>query len=119
MTIALTNVNLIVADMPRALAFYQELLGLSPDERQSAPPTFVVLRAGTSTLSIQDAAAAGETPGAGPGIELGFEVEDLDGLAQHLAAGGYLDAPIQTMGWGRALSISDPEGHRLNLFTRR
>jgi catechol 2,3-dioxygenase-like lactoylglutathione lyase family enzyme len=120
MAATLSNVNLIVSDLDRALAFYVELLGLRVDADRSSPPGFVLLRAGACTLTIQAAASAAGPAGAGPGMALGFEVLDLNDVAARLTAAGYADAPVQTVvGWGRALQARDPDGHRLNLFTTR
>ena len=116
MNLVLENVNLIVTDVARARDFYVGVLGLQPDERRSAPPDFLFLRR-PRWADVARAAAAGETAGAGPGMEIGFEADDLDAVAARLAAVGCGGATVETMGWGRALSVRDPDGHRLNLFT--
>ena len=116
MSLSLKNVNLIVADVARSRTFYVDVLGLAVDDRRSAPPDFLFLDAGGCGLSLQGAAAANETAGAGPGMEIGFEVGDVAAVADRLRAAGYADVVVQTMGWGSAVSVRDPDGHRLNLF---
>jgi catechol 2,3-dioxygenase-like lactoylglutathione lyase family enzyme len=115
MSIQLASVNLITNDPASLLRFYTEILGLALDDGDSAAPTFYLLRAGSGTVTIQDAAAAGETPGAAPGVELGFAVSELDDLKQRLEASGY-PHQAQTIGWGSAVSLRDPDGNRLNVF---
>jgi hypothetical protein len=82
------------------------------DERRSHDPGFVFLHAGDGAISLQDAKLAHETAGAGAGMEIGFEIDE-EAFERISTA---LKLEPQTMGWGRAMSLRDPAGHRVNVF---
>lgn len=112
----LRNVTLVVQDPERSRAFYGSVLDL-PDARE-AGPGFVMLQAGEVTLILQPAAASSAAPQPG-GVELGFEVADVDAVRAALLAAGGTVGGLQRMGWGEALDARDPDGHALTLYCRR
>ncbi len=135
MTAVLSNINLFVRDIAvsrrfylfvRDIAvsrrFYVEVIGLTEDERMSAPPSFVGLLAGDNvTISLQDASAPGFAPSSGgsESVEIGFAVDDVEAVRARLVAWGAGDvSAVQQMGWGEAVDARDPDNHRLTIFRR-
>jgi catechol 2,3-dioxygenase-like lactoylglutathione lyase family enzyme len=116
--VALANVNLIVRDIAASERFYREGLGLVRDQERSAPPSFLLLQAGDCTLTLQSAQALGQDVRSGSAIELGFEVADLDTVKQRLVDLAVIPSAQQTMGWGSAFEVNDPDGNRLNIYVR-
>ncbi|HEY8516084.1 MAG TPA: VOC family protein [Candidatus Binatia bacterium] len=118
----LDYVVLIVADLERALAFYQGTLGL---ELQHRAERYAQLRAGTTRLSLYAREAMAETLGTpleppsrtAPAFELGFKVEDCDAAFAELAAAGVeAVTPPTTRPWGqRTAYVRDPDGNLIEL----
>jgi catechol 2,3-dioxygenase-like lactoylglutathione lyase family enzyme len=119
---------LYVDDMPRARAFYEGVMGLSPmveDARLVAyplgPGSVLLLFQRGSTL--QPVSLPGGTipphDGAGP-LHIAFAIarETLDAWAERLGAHG---VPIESrVAWpkgGISLYVRDPDGHALELAT--
>lgn len=110
--IKLGSVNLMVQDIAASERFYVQMLGLTADEGRSNRPTFVILNAANCMITLQDAAAMGQTVQVGNALELGFDVGDVAAMRQKL---GEL-AVVQQMGWGDAIETTDPDGNKLNLY---
>jgi catechol 2,3-dioxygenase-like lactoylglutathione lyase family enzyme len=115
-------------DMPRAQAFYEDVLGLKPiftDARLRAygvvsGSVLLIFRRGsaTQTVSIPGGTIPGHD-GAGP-LHVAFAIgkDELDGWEKHLAARGV--AIEGTTTWsrgGRSIYFRDPDGHLLELAT--
>lgn len=98
---------------------HAEGLGLVEDTQRSHPPSFVLFRAGGSTLTLQDASAPGAAFGTSTGIELGFAVDDLADVRARLQARNTPVSDIQQMGWGSGFDAVDPDGHRLTMYRMR
>ncbi len=118
MATSLGNINLIVSDLARSRTFYADVLGLEVDTRRSAPPSFVLFRAGTATVTLQEAGVVGATVAPSDGVEVGFEVDDVEAVQARLAGAGVEVSPVQSMGWGRAVDARDPDGYRVTAFAR-
>lgn len=121
---------LYVDDVPRATAFYRDVLGFEfagwwneathgfqPEPPPGPPPGFSELRAGDLVLHLH---AAGEGhPRGGGGAILHLEVKDAD--AYHAAVrerGGAVDPPRdQPWGW-RQFYVEDLDGHRWSFHHR-
>jgi predicted enzyme related to lactoylglutathione lyase len=115
----LSNVNLLVADVPRARDFYSRSFGLALDERRSAPPSMLLLASAGCTLSLKDRATEPEKV-AGPGsVELGFETDQLDEVYARVRAFGVFTGEIVEQGFGRTFDAHDPDGHHLTVYTLR
>jgi catechol 2,3-dioxygenase-like lactoylglutathione lyase family enzyme len=119
MATQLGNVNLFVTDIARARRFYVEALGLVEDTERSAPPSFVLLRAGEVTLTLQDGSAPGAIVGQPEGVELGFVVDNVTTIRDQIAAFGGTVSAVQEMGWGGGFDATDPDGHRLTIYRMR
>ncbi len=109
-----------VQDMAKARAFYIDVLGLTIVEAVSSP-TFVTLRpAGGSLIALQDKTASLFPPGQETqpgGVELSFEVDDVDGTWQRWQEQGVeLVAEPVDLSFGRYCMAKDPDGHYLSAY---
>lgn len=116
MKIKLATVNLQVRDALKSRRFYIDVLGMVEDERRSHPPDFVFLRSDQCAITLATF-REGREPIASPSIELGFETDDIEKMRSHLDALGISDYQPQTMGWGKALELTDPDGHRAIVYS--
>lgn len=117
------NLNFIiiyVRDIDQAKTFYTQALGMTYVEALSSP-TFATVRTDAGAMvGLQDATAsrlpAGreEQPG---GVELSFEVEDVDATWQRWQAAG-VDMVTEPMDlpFGRYYMAKDMEGHYLSAY---
>ncbi|GGQ98947.1 VOC family protein [Deinococcus ruber] len=112
----LTNLTLAVLDPERSRRFYMTAFGLT-ETRRSAPGMAMLEVGNGVTLLFQDhqASSAAPTPG---GVELGFEVDDVENTRHTLLALGAEVGDVQTMGWGGGFDARDPDGHALTVFRR-
>lgn len=108
-------IEIKVAELPRALSWYTETLGLNLLIHDPAR-RFALLEAGAARLALK------ERPGASPdreAVQITFEVPDL--LAEQarlLGAGQEVSAPIENAAEGyREVRLLDPDGTRIALFS--
>lgn len=111
-------VNIDVADLASAQAFYTAAFGLTPARRFGdagleligAQVPIYLLRKAAGSLGAGAMArdyARHWTP-----IHCDVVVEDLDAaLAQALAAGAVAEGAIREADWGRIVTVADPFGH--------
>ncbi len=107
-----------VRDIQKVTQFYTEIMGL-PVVKEQSSDTFVALAtAGGALVALQDASRnkSYEKVNAG-GIELGFEVEDVDATWRDWQAKGAqtLTSPAD-FPFGRAFDAQDPEGHLISIY---
>lgn len=115
--IVCANTILYCANFEATLAFYQNVLALPV---MFSAGWFVEFSLGTcSRLSIADESRASVKSCSDKGITLSLEVEDIDGVHKKLELSGGSPMEIKKHPWGaRAFFIHDPEGHRLEFWTR-
>lgn len=107
-------------DVPAALHFYADLLGLKVLEEFKTPHTCVYARLkspGSNTTIALHALAPGEELHTG-GVRLYFEIKDLDKFCKRLEAAGVKlsDQPkVMPWGWTHAY-MNDPDGHEVSLY---
>jgi catechol 2,3-dioxygenase-like lactoylglutathione lyase family enzyme len=111
----LASINLEVANPEQSKRFYVDVLGMVEDARRSNPPGFVYLRSDGCDVTL---ASPHEASGAEPSrtMELGFEVDDIGAMKAHLSANGIPDYREESMGWGEAIVVRDPDGHRVVIY---
>lgn len=121
MSAQLGLVMVLVPDMPRAKAFYTELLGYEVVQALSSPDgdfLFLHAKTGGPNLALQDANK--ETYGVPMehgGIILGYAVEDADAVYRDWQSksveilGGVFD-----MGAGRIFTAKDPAGNYIQVY---
>jgi len=104
----LLRVIIFTADMPRARAFYETQVGLTPTFASDHWTTFDT--AGTN-LALHPL-----PPGRPAGVELAFESEDLYADVDALERRGarFQDA-VNEAEWGRTIHLHDPEGNLITL----
>ncbi|MFE8033139.1 VOC family protein [Thiohalocapsa marina] len=113
---ALHHVSLIVADTERSLAFYRDLLGLSPDPaRPDLGYPGAWLQIGPQQIHLLELPNPDPTDGrpahGGRDRHLALSVHDLDRLRQRLEAAGI---PFSLSRSGRrALFCRDPDANAL------
>ncbi len=126
MALELTHTWLLVADMPRAVSFYRDTLGL---EVGSDLGQYVELQANDHfylALFEQSAMQLGEpgiaiNPASGQRATFAFEVESLDSFCAGLRAKGAVFTSDETNHpeWGlRTAFLLDPDGNLLCLYGR-
>ena len=101
-------------DLPRALAFYRDVIGVAV---QSEIPGFAFLDGGGVTLALSEpiARAGDHVVGA---TEVVFSVDGVREAHGALVARGvvFLNEPRQVSGDKWAAAFTDPDGHRLSVF---
>lgn len=111
------NITILYVDDPsRSAAFYADIFNCQPVQ---ASPTFVLFAFpnGASLGLWSRHTVEPVVQAVGPGGELAFVVEDVDGLCA--AWTGMNITIIQqptTMGFGYGFTALDPDGHRLRAF---
>lgn len=120
----LTHIWLLVDDMPRAVGFYRDTLGLSLTNDLGQYVEFVFNEQFALALFERGAMAAGEpgialSPASGQRANLAFEATALDELCTSLRAKGVTFAaePTDHPDWGlRTVFLNDPDGNLLCLY---
>ena len=115
------HVGLPVTDLDRSVAFYTDALGLSlvgRDEQTDKRQAFVATKQGGFTLELL--AGTETTAKRHQPDHLAFECEDLEKVRERLRATGVDVGDIAAFDNGvRILSVRDPDGVRLDLFSGR
>ena len=117
--LGIDHVVLRVADLERAIAFYEGVLGAKV-ERRIEKIGLVQLRAGRSLIDLVEATAA-KTRGGRNMDHFALRIEPFDEAAirAHLAAHGIEVGELKTRygaeGDGPSLYIEDPDGNRVEL----
>jgi uncharacterized glyoxalase superfamily protein PhnB len=122
-TVRLSEVSpsFTVNDLQKSLAWYQDVLGFSVDERWERDGKLVgiSLRAGATTFMIgQDDWKKGRDRKKGEGFRLYCTTtQNVDALARRIKArGGALDSEPANQPWGtRDFSLTDPDGFKLTI----
>jgi catechol 2,3-dioxygenase len=115
------HVHLKVSDVPRALTFYRDVLGL---QEQAQLPAAAFLSAGGYHhhvgLNSWQSSGASAPPDSAPGLRnVGFELGGADALAAlRSRLGDEADGPIQSPPDDGLLTVSDPDGQRLTFLVR-
>lgn len=126
MTARFDVVGIVVADMPRSLAFYRELGLEVPAEADTQPHVEVPLPGGLRLCfdtvdTILSFDPSWTKPSGGHRMSLAFACEtpaDVDATFARLTATGYTGhLPPWDAFWGqRYATISDPDGNAVDLF---
>lgn len=110
----LDNVILYVRDLEASIAFYRDVVGLPFKFQESGYAEFGMegTKFGLYERGRLPALIGREATDGGPGVEVLFLVDDVDGEAERLRAAGatILSGPVDRP-WGhRTLHILDPNG---------
>ena len=114
-------VNIDVDDLERAIQFYTTALGLRLARRLFEGSVAEMLGASSPIYLMAKPAGTRASPRSSSvrdyrrhwtPVHLDFAVDDLPAaVARAVAAGAKLDGEIQSYGWGRQATLSDPFGH--------
>jgi predicted enzyme related to lactoylglutathione lyase len=108
----LSSILVYVHDMPRAVVFYRDVLGLPLDMES---PGFSQFQAGNG-VALGLHVAHGEMKSPEPGWVPSFDVEDIRAARERVVAGGgritldYHDIP-----GGVIFELADPDGNRIGV----
>lgn len=113
----LNHVLLYVADVERALEFYETRLGFDRIEVSLPGYARLVAPEGDATIGLHRISPDATPPG-NEGVRLYLEVENLDAVCRQLAEQGVaFDQMPEDMPWGwRHAYLKDPDGHLLSLY---
>jgi predicted enzyme related to lactoylglutathione lyase len=100
-----------VRDVPRAIEFYRDVIGLKPSEMFSE--YWAEFDLGNTTFGVGNGESMGIIPGSS--FSATFEVDDLVSMRERLVAKNIpateiMDAPMCT-----SFFVTDPEGNRFGL----
>lgn len=118
MNIALKTVNLEVMDVARSTRFYSDLFGMMENKGRSHPPSFVYLESAGCALTLTIPPGGGQVQPS-RSIELGFETDDIRAFQKALDSAGVSNFRPQSMGWGDAVELHDPDGNRVIVYQFR
>lgn len=110
---------IFVQDVPATVAFYRDLLGLTPI-KEGPGSTRLATGDGTDWLSIHDL-TDNQQPPWNDGVMLHFETEQLETVCERLEqAGAVFRQKTRVMPWGwRHAYVYDPGGHVVSLYDPR
>jgi catechol 2,3-dioxygenase-like lactoylglutathione lyase family enzyme len=103
-----------VTDMPRAVAFYRDALGLQPGEL--AADYWVEFDVDGATFGVGNFEQIG-TPGTAQSLAL--EIPDLDGFRTSLLARGIEVSEPHELAACRIMVVRDPDGNQIWLHQRK
>ncbi len=104
-----------VRDVPAAIAFYRDVLGLEPGELFSEH--WAEFNLGSATFGIGNGEPLGYEPGKSTGAS--FEVDDILAMRDRLAANGTTVSDVKDFPNCSACFVTDPEGNQFSLHQRR
>ena len=108
-TIELSGIMLFVKDMKGLIAFYRDVIGLSPDEDQPFPEhRFFRFKTGVGTLCLHSASKPNEGR-----QKLMFHVESVSAIHQRLRSKGKRLRKLENNDGNAIFDIRDPEGNRI------
>ena len=111
MTMQFRHIMLMVKDVPAAVKFYHEGLGL---EITKASPNMAELDADGTKIIVH---GVEDDPETGGSPILSFHVDDvLAAIATLEALGGKLEGRIREPFFGKVAAVRSPEGHLLSLL---
>lgn len=104
-----------VRDVPRAAAFYRDVLGLEPGEPFN--DGYFEFNVGSTAFAVDGSPPPGIEPGTCSG--LGFEVDDVAAARQRLLDYGATVSDVYEFPSCSACFAQDPDGNRFALHRRK
>ena len=112
--VSLGGVMLFVKDMKKVIAFYRDVIGLTPDEDQPFPEhRFYRFDTGQCKLCLHSASKPNEGR-----QKLMLHVESVSAMHQHLKSKGLRLRPLENDGGYGIFDIRDPEKNRIQFGGR-
>lgn len=103
-----------VTDVPRAVAFYRDVVGLAPGKAFN--DAYVEFNVGSTAFAV-DGEPAGYSPGSCSGVA--FEVDDLDAARNRLLKHGATVSEMHDFPTCWICFAQDPDGNRFALHRRK
>lgn len=103
-----------VSDVPRSVAFYRDVVGLTPDKAFNEG--YVEFDVGSTAFAV-DGEPAGYAPGTCSGVA--FEVDDVDAVRARLAGHGSTVSEVYDFPVCRICFAQDPDGNRFAIHRRK
>jgi catechol 2,3-dioxygenase-like lactoylglutathione lyase family enzyme len=121
-----SRLELFVSDLPASQDFYRRILGFEMGEQHAdgyTPVTNGDVRLALnhrSTLSDTHPLHISQDERPGLGIEIVFEVDNIDDLYAHVRSQSWpISSPLQQRAWGLTdFRLVDPDGYYLRLTSR-
>ena len=108
----LGSIILFVKDMKTVIAFYKDVVGLSPEEDQPFPEhRFFIFNTGACKLCLHSASKPNEGR-----QKLVFQVESVSAVHQHLKSKGKRLRKLENDDGRAIFDIRDPEGNRIQFL---
>ena len=104
-----------VKDVPRAAAFYRDIVGLRPGD-SSFGDAWVEFDVGETTFGIGNGEAIGIAPGSQ--FSAAFEVDDVAAMRERLVALGVTVTELAESPVCVSCFVTDPDGNRFALHQR-
>jgi predicted enzyme related to lactoylglutathione lyase len=104
-----------VRDVPRAIAFYRDVIGLKPSEMFS--DGWAEFDLGNTTFGVGNGESIGIIPGSS--FSATFEVDDLVSMRERLLAKNIPVTDIMDAPPCASFFVTDPEGNRFGLHQRK
>ena len=109
MEMELRSIILFVKNMKAVIAFYRDVLELTPDEEQPFPEhRFFRFNTGTCKLCLHSASRPNEGR-----QKIGFHVESVSAVHQRLRSKGMRLRKLENLDGVAVFDIRDPEGNRI------
>ena len=110
-----TNTILYCRHWMETVRFYRDTLQLPLAMEKD---WFAEFRLGRDAfLSVADARYASVPAAAGAGITLSWQVTDIDAVYARMRAAGVAVTPFKRVWGARAFTFTDPEGHRIEIWS--
>lgn len=103
-----------VSDVPKSVAFYRDVVGLSPGKAFNA--AYVEFNVGSTAFAV-DGEPAGYAPGSCSGVA--FEVDDVDAVRERLARHGAAVSEVYDFPACWICFAQDPDGNRFAIHRRK
>src|SRR5215472_561878 len=104
-----------VKDVPRAVAFYRDVIGLKPSDMFT--DYWAEFEVGDMTFGVGDGESIGIK--AGSQASAAFEVDDIAKERERLLAAGVTVSDLMDSPMCTSCFVTDPEGNRFALHKRR
>jgi predicted enzyme related to lactoylglutathione lyase len=104
-----------VRDVPAAVRFYRDVVGLQPSE--TFGDHWAEFSAGSATFGIGNGEPLGYEPGKSTGVS--FEVDDIGAMREKVLKAGATATEVRDFPNCSACFVTDPEGNRFAFHQRR
>ena len=104
-----------VRDVPRAIAFYRDIVGLKPGE--SFGEHWAEFDVGPTAFGIGNGETLGFIPGNSTGAA--FEVDDIEAMRERFIKNNVQVSELHRFPNCSAVFVTDPEGNKFSLHQRK